>query len=554
MKTLLLRRVPLLAALLPVLAMARTAPPPVIPARIAATATRLVATDTAPALVVAMVDDSRTAIAGYGRLADGRVPDAATVFEIGSVTKTFTALLLAQQVQQGKATLDTPVSAWLPGWQVPSRDGKPITLGLLAEQYSGLPRLPTGLGAGSDPYAAYDAKQLRAFLAGYTLPRDPGAKYEYSNLGFGLLGYALSRHAGLGYGALLERDVLQPLGMGSTAVETTPAMRARLAPGHDMAGKPQGRWHFRDALAGAGAVLSDGHDMLAYLEANMGVSRTPLAAATKLAQTPRLKVPMGRIGLAWMSTPTPDGTVLWHNGETGGYSSFIGFTADGRRGVVLLANSQAAGGALTKLGMAALSPKSPLPDVRKAVQLPPATLDDYVGQYELAPGFVLTVFRSGDDLYARATGQGALPLSASTRDAFFASVDDIRIDFQRDASGKVAALVLHQNGTDHRAKRLDGAVSEQGVYAVTLAPGIWRDYVGHYKLAPGAVFDITARHGQLYAQLTGQPAFPVFASAKDRFFYTAADAALEFQRDAAGKVVALVLHQGGQSKRAPREP
>ena len=553
MNALLLCRISLFAALLPALALAQAAPSPVIPARIASTAARLAAMDTAPALVVAMVDDGHTAIAGYGKLADGRAPDAATVFEIGSVTKTFTALLLARQVRQGKATLDTPVSAWLPGWQVPSRDGKPITLGLLAEQYSGLPVQVPGL-AGSDPYADYDAKKLRAFLAGYTLPRDPGAKYEYSNLGFGLLGYALSTHAGLGYGALLKRDVLQPLGMDSTAVETTPSMRARLAPGHDMAGKPQGRWHFRDAQAGAGAVLSDGRDMLAYLEANMGLAKTPLAAAMKLAQTPRLEVPMGRIGLAWMSTSTPDGTVLWHNGETGGYSSFIGFTADGRRGVVLLANSQAAGGALTKLGMAALSPRLPLPDVRKAVQLPPATLDDYVGQYELAPGFVLTVFRDGDHLDTRATGQEPLPLSASIRDAFFVSVADIRIDFQRDASGKVTALVLHQNGADRRAKRLDRAVSEQGTRAVTLAPGAWRDYVGHYTLVPGAVFDITARDGQLYAQLTGQPAFPVYAAAKDRFFYTAMDATLEFQRDVSGKVVALVLHQGGQSKRAPREP
>jgi CubicO group peptidase (beta-lactamase class C family) len=553
MNILFLCRIPLLAALLPALALAEATPPPVIPARIAATATRLVATDTAPALVVAMVDDGRTAITGYGKLADGRAPDARTVFEIGSVTKTFTALLLAQQLQQGKATLDTPVADWLPGWKLPSRDGKPITLGLLAGHYSGLPVQAPDL-AGSDPYADYDAKRLRAFLAGYALPRDPGAKYEYSNLGFGLLGYALSTHAGLRYGALLKRDVLQPLGMDDTAVETTPAMRARLAPGHDQAGKPQGRWHFRDAQAGCGALLSDGRDMLAYLEANMGQTRTPLAAAMKLAHSPRLDVPMGRVGLAWISTPTPDGTVVWHNGATGGYSSFVGFTADGRHGVVLLANSRAAASALTRLGMAALSAKAPLPDLYKAVQLPPAVLADYTGQYELAPGFVLTVSRDGDRLYVRATGQEPILLSASARDAFFDTTIGIHIDFQRDASGKVTALVLHQGGADHRASRLGTTVSEQGVHAVTLAPGTWRDYVGHYTLAHGAVFDIAARNGQLYAQLTGRPAFPVYASAKDRFFYTMVDATLEFQRDGDGKVVALVLHKGGQSKRAPREP
>jgi CubicO group peptidase (beta-lactamase class C family) len=453
----LLRRAPLLAALLPALALAQAVPAPVIPARIAAAAARMAATDTTPALVVAMVDDGHAAIAGYGKLPDGRVPDAKTVFEIGSVTKTFTALLLAQQVQQGTATLDTPVAAWLPGWQLPSRDGKAITLGLLAEQYSGLPRLPANLGAVSlvDPYARYGAKQLRTFLAGYALPRDPGAKYEYSNLGFGLLGYALATHAGLGYGALLERDVLQPLGMDSTAAVLTAPLRARLAPGHGMDGQPAGHWQWRDALAGAGALLSDGSDMLKYLEANMGgATKGPLAAAVKLAQAPRRPFPAGHIGLAWMTTSTPDGEVVWHNGEAGGYSSFVGFTADRRRGVVLLANSLAAGGELTRLGMAALSPGMPLPRAEKAISLPPAVLDDYVGRYALAPGFTIAVFRDGDRLDVRATGQSAFPLNASARDAFFASVAGIRIDFQRDASGKVVALVLHQAGQSRRAPRM----------------------------------------------------------------------------------------------------
>lgn len=449
-------RLALMAALLPSLFPVHAGSPQAVPTRVAATARQLADAGIAPALVVAMVDDGRVSIAGYGKLPDGRPPDANTVFEIGSVTKTFTALLLVRQVRQGEAALDTPVASWLPGWKIPSRDGKPITLGLLAEQYSGLPRVPVNLDAASlaDPYARYDSRQLRAFLASYALPRDPGAKYEYSNVGIGLLGYALATHAGLGYGALLKRDVLQPLGMDSTGVELTPALRARLAPGHGITGQPAGHWQWLDALAGAGAVLSDGHDMLRYLEANMGLAATPLTAAMKLAQQPRRDVgPLGRIGLAWMTTPTPDGPVVWHNGETGGYSSFVGFTADGRHGVVLLTNSAVAGSDLTRLGMAALSPRSPLPELQKAVRLPSSLLDDYVGRYALAQGFVLTVSRDGNGLHARATGQDAFPLQASARDAFFASAAGISIDFQRDASGKVVALVLRQGGQSRRAPR-----------------------------------------------------------------------------------------------------
>lgn len=446
-----------LAALLGMSVTAHAAPAQtVIPSRIDKAATRLTAQHWPPALVVVMVDDGHAAIAGYGKLADGRKPDARSVFEIGSVTKTFTALMLARQVEAGRLALDTPVATLLPGFTLPQRDGKTITLGQLAEQTSGLPRVPGNLKPRTlaNPYVDYGADKLRAFLADYRLTRDPGAKYAYSNLGFGLLGYALATHAGSAYAALLKHDVLDPLHMTSTAGTLTPALRERLVPGHDGDGKPAQHWQWPDTLAGAGAILSDGQDMLAYLKANMGATRTPLAAAMQLAHKPRRDIGnLGRIGLAWMTTPTPNGDVVWHNGETGGYASFIGFTADGRRGVVLLSNAAGAADTLTRLGVAALAPGVPVPDTRKpaaikhvAIDLPVSTLQDYVGTYPMAPNFVIRVFLKDGQLFAQATGQQAFVLHASRRDAFFADVSGIRIDFVRDAHGKVDALVLHQAG------------------------------------------------------------------------------------------------------------
>jgi len=527
---------------------------PVIPARIATAAQQFVDAGTYPAMVVVMVDDGRTQIAGFGKLPDGRAPDADTVFEIGSITKTFTATALAHEVQTPPLTLDTPVAELLPGFHVPSRDGKPITLGLLAEQFSGLPRLPGNLQPKDldNPYADYDKTRLKNFLAGYTLPRDPGASYEYSNLGFGLLGEALAEHAHLSYGALLHRDVLGPLGTSSTDTHLTPAMRAHLAPGHDEAGKPAANWSL-NVLAGAGAVLSDGHDMLRYLQANMGLTRTPLDNAMRLAHQPRRDIGGNdRIGLAWMTRHTAAGDVLWHNGETGGYASFIGFTADGRHGVVILANGV---GAPQELGFAALVPSLPVPVAHKAVTLPAAQLDDYIGRYQLAPGFVLRVFRRDAQLFAQATGQGAFPIFASARDAFFAKIAAIGIDFQRGGDGKVSSLVLHQNGTDHAATRLPADASDAGSeHAIHLDPAVLKDYVGRYTLSPGVLFAVTLEGDQLKVQLTGQAAFPVYAQAKDHFFYIVVDAQIDFQRDAGGRVVALVLHQNGRDLRAPREP
>jgi hypothetical protein len=164
------------------------------------------------------------------------------------------------------------------------------------------------------------------------------------------------------------------------------------------------------------------------------------------------------------------------------------------------------------------------------------------------------VFRRDAQLFAQATGQGAFPIFASARDAFFAKVAAITIDFRRGADGKVSGLVLHQNGADHAASRLPADASDRGSeQAVHLDPAVLKEYVGRYTLSPGVLFAVTLEGDQLKVQLTGQAAFPVYAQAKDRFFYTVVDAQIDFQRDAGGKVVALVLHQNGRDLRAERE-
>jgi serine-type D-Ala-D-Ala carboxypeptidase/endopeptidase len=302
-----------------------------LPERVENAAQERIAAGTYQTLVFGVVEGDKSEVVAFGELDDGKAPDGDAVYEIGSVTKTFTATLLAQLVLSGRVTLDTPVAQLLPDFKIPSRGGKEITLGELGTQHSGLPRdvsnlLPKDL---ANPFADYDAAKLKAFLAGYELPRNPGASYEYSNLGFGLLGYALARLEDTTYSTLTNEEILKPLGMMMTGMVFTEAMRAHLAPGHLYTGEAAKNWDL-DALAGAGAIRSTANDMLRYLKANMGVDASPLAAAMKLAQQPRGD--MGktiRIGLAWMTT---DKGVVWHNGETGGYRSFLGFTADGRRG------------------------------------------------------------------------------------------------------------------------------------------------------------------------------------------------------------------------------
>ena len=424
-----------------------------LPPRVERAITDRIAGGEYPALVVAVVDGDRSQIAAFGKLDDGRTPDADTIFQIGSVTKTFTATLLAEAVNDGSVGLDTPVSKLLPGFTIPARDGKPITLGELAIQDSGLPRLPSNLAPANaaDPYADYDAAKLESFLGTYKLPRDPGASYEYSNLGVGLLGYALAQRAGMSYAALVQARILKPLGMASSSATLSEPLDVHWAKGHDGDGKPVEPWHL-GVLAGAGAINSTGADMLRYLQANMGRGADPLRDAMRFAHAPRSDLGNNeRIGLVWMTRHDKQGDLVWHNGETGGYASFVGMTADGRRGVVILTNIASD---VSDLGFATLLPDAPLAPAQQAIEMTGNQLDAYVGAYQLAPGFVLTVFRKQDQLLAQATGQGAFPIYPSATDAFFARVADIRIDFQRGADGSVQSLVLHQNGANQTAVRI----------------------------------------------------------------------------------------------------
>ena len=233
---------------------------------------------------------------------------------------------------------------------------------------------------------------------------------------------------------------------------------------------------------------------------------------------------------------------------TVGYRSFIGFTADGRRGVVILSNTAADA---DDLGFATLDANAPLAPAYRAIDLPGASLDEYVGTFKLADKFLLNVFRLDDGLFAQATGQPAFPIFPSAPNEFFARVAGISISFTRDANGVVNGLVLHQNG-DRAAPKLSASELPPERQAIALDAATLDDYVGKYRFDFGAVLDVAIHSDHLEAQLTGQPAVQIFASAKDKFFYKIVDAQLDFERDEGGKVVGVVLHQNGRDMRAPR--
>ena len=271
--------------------------------------------------VVAAVAGDSTEIHGSG------------LYEIGSVTKVFTALTLARLAVAGTVDLDEPLSALLPTTSA-------ITPRQLATHTSGLPRLPTGMLLRAllhprqpDPYAGCTSEMLLAALA-RTKPRSP--KFRYSNFGAGLLGLALARRAGLPYEALIAREIGEPLGLRDTAITVEPG---RLRQGHDARGRPAGPWHLAD-LAGAGGLRSTAADLVVFLRAQFDDTDPAIRLSREVKHqiNPFTWVHLGWIGRR-LHARQGGHLQIWHNGGTGGFASFVGFDPEKRVGVVLLSNT-----------------------------------------------------------------------------------------------------------------------------------------------------------------------------------------------------------------------
>lgn len=284
-------------------------------------------------------------------------PDS--IFEIGSISKTFTGLILAQMIEQGLVQLDEPVRELLPAGTVAKREGPEITLLDLTTQHSGLPRMPDNFKPTNpdNPYADYGAANLYQYVAEHGLEKVGSPKFLYSNLGVGLLGQALSNRASIPYPTLLAQQVTEPLGMRDTVVKLSAAQQTRFIQGHAADHSVAHAWDL-DALAGAGAIRSTANDMLTYLEAQLhpdkvgskhSAKERTLPAALKLTHELRGDaLPGMQIGFNWLYV-TADGT-YWHNGGTGGFSSFAFFNSQGDfAGVVLLNTTVSASGSFADL-------------------------------------------------------------------------------------------------------------------------------------------------------------------------------------------------------------
>jgi serine-type D-Ala-D-Ala carboxypeptidase/endopeptidase len=386
--------------------------------------------------------------------------DRNSIFEIGSITKGLTGLLLADMVRKGEVSLDDPASKYSrPGAKLPAFEGKDITLRDIVTQTSGLPRLPPGFNPANprDPYADFGADALYAALARTELTRPIGKTAGYSNFGFMWLSEMLARRGGKPFDVLLKERILDPLGMRDTSLVPSDAssdgQRKRVVTPHGLPYEPTIPWDVPANLSGLGSWRSTLPDMLKLASALAGRSDTPLKETIALALEPMRPAQLDdtATGYGWVTFSRGDIRIHWHNGATAGSRSMIAANPKTKSAAVVLVDSAVP---FDDLAMHLLEPALPMSRKRVALPTDPALREQYVGRYQFAPTRILDVYVDGERLMTRMTGQVPIELGREGPDTFFTRGVDASLEFHRNADKAIEAVTIHQNGRDTRAPRM----------------------------------------------------------------------------------------------------
>ena len=521
----------------------------------------------APSIVVGIIDKDGPQYYTFGnKTIGGQRVNEHSIYEIGSISKTFTANLLAQMVLEGILKTDDAAQDYLPASvKLPVRGGKQITLRNLSDHTSGLPRLPTNFSPkdAANPYADYTEEQLYTFLNVCKLTRDIGSAFEYSNLAVGLLGHILSLKAGTSYESLMVKRIARPLGMKETKITFDKQMKKNLAIGHSN-GVPVANWDL-PALAGAGAIRSSLHDMLRYVAANMGLQKSKLTAAMNLTHQPRHDKTgdSTRVGLAWFINKRAEGDIISHDGGTGGYRTFAGFVKEKGKGVVVMTNSDQS---VNDIGLRLLSSTAKLRAIKKsgmaeiketlekkgisAAQKTYEEIKKEKALYEFDEDAInqlgysyLRIDKRAEALVVFKINADQFPKSFNVYDSYAevlmkdGNKDDAIINYKK-------SLELNPANTNAKAMLVKLGVAEP-VKDVIIDENILATYVGEYELAPNFTITISQAGDRLFAQATGQEKFELFAKSNTTFYLKVVPAQISFSpKD--GKVNSLTLYQGGR--------
>ena len=522
-------------------------------------------------IVVGTIDANGTNYYNYGvkSLKTNEPVNENSIFEIGSISKAFTGILLADMVLKDKMKLDDPLQKYLPeGITAPTRNGEAIKLINMANHTSSLPRMPSNFNPANpaNPFADYSEAQLYDFLQNYELPRDIGSQYEYSNYAMGLLGHILAFQNNMTYEKLLAQVITKPLGLENTGISLSDNMKNNLAIGHN-GGVEVENWDLT-TLAGAGAIRSNAVDMLKFLAANMGLEQSELYPAMQLShKNSRKEGGEPIVGLGWHTMVFDDMEIVWHNGGTGGYRTFAGFVKGGDKGVVVLSNSNTGA---DDIGIHMLHPESPLNEIKPSIAPKIKAIIDTEGleaglktysdlkknkasEYDFKEN---ELNRLGYQFLRNKEIEKAIaifelntqeyPNSSNVYDSYAEALRE-KGEKEKAIENYTKALELNPGSQNAMAMLKELGVDPADIVEkITVDESILETYVGKYELAPNFILTVSRDGTQLRAQATGQPEFPVFPKSENEFYLKVVEAQLTFNKNEEGTIHSVTLHQNGQ--------
>lgn len=487
---------------------------------------------------------------GYMSLDRSEAVDEHTLYEIGSVTKTFTASILMMLLDERGLDADVTINELIGSdheLQLPEPYGDAITLSHMMSHFSGIPRLPGNMipADDSDPYKDYTIEAMIEYVSSMSYNRPPGEEFEYSNLVYMLLGYLVSEIEGKAFDDVLSERLTLPLEMNSTFREVPETNEHRVAQGSAF-GEPAASWHF-DEMRGLGELRSSTYDMARYLKAQAG--QLPLEGIESVRKThvPVQELSSGRqMTQGWFVYEMEDGdTIIGHGGGTGGYRAFAAFSKETGRGAVVLTNSITD---VADITLHLVNNGSPLRDLPELVYIDEHSAASITGMYLNDDIGMMTITYSEGVLRGQIQGQPALPLEHVEHLTYRNRMVGAEITFNMsDDESRASGFVLRQGGMEFQFAYTTEA--PEGPQRVEMSREELEEYAGNYDSNMGLSYEIRAADGYLSARLSGQPFASVYPEGNDRFFYDVVVAAMQFSRDDYGNINGVVLQQGGQEIR-----
>jgi CubicO group peptidase (beta-lactamase class C family) len=470
-------------------------------------------------------------------------------FRLGSITKQFTAASILLLEERGKLKVDDPVKKYMP--DAPAAWDK-ITLFNLLTHSSGIPNF-TGFPdyASQEPFAT-TPEQLVARFRDKPLDFQPGEKMSYSNSGYVLLGYLIEKISGGSYEKFVQENIFTRLGMKDSGYDSNSTIILHRAAGY--APGPDGPIHAgfinMTVPLSAGALYSTTEDLLRWEQGLFGGKVLSPSSLQKMTTPFKNDYAFG------LQVHMVNGRKLIdHGGGIEGFNTMLAYYPEEKLVVIVLGNLNglAPQEIASKLAAVVHGEKVVMPSEHKEVTVNPKLFNGYIGRYQLAPDFVLTITREDDHLFAQATGQPKFQIFPESDRDYFLKVVDAQITFVTSGNDKASELILHQGGGDQHAKRLEGEPPPPKEHKETAVdPKVFVGYIGSYQLAPNFILTITREDDHLFAQATGQPKFQIFPESDRDYFLKVVDAQITFVTDGNGRARELILHQAGMDQHAKR--